>query len=153
MAQRKYSKQLVVTAGAYSANEVIGGQIQFVGLRNAVLNRVVLVDEAGQNVAYYLVLYDAVQTNIADNGVMNPVQGDAAKTLAIISLPTANRVAFQTGSMTESRGAYDAAGGLNITLKSAEGDGDIYGFLFTPGTPTYVATTDVTINLFATDIS
>src|SRR3990167_3516191 len=102
MALYKIQKQLAVTAGAYSANDVIGGQIQFVGIRRCNLKRAILVSETAVNLDFYLILYDAVQTNIADNAAMNPVQADAAKVIGSVYFrATTDRIAFGTGEMYE----------------------------------------------------
>lgn len=140
MARRWSSVTPTVTVGAYSANDVIGGRLQFANMGECQLESVMVSDLNAQNVAYVLVLFKSVPTNIVDNATFDIIDADLSNIIALISLPTANRTAFTDNSVT-------LVDQLDLPLASNESDLDIWGFLYTTGTPTYAATSDITVVL------
>ena len=139
---------VAVTAGAYSANDVVGGGLRFPAAARhpqTKLKSVMVADAAAQSVNYFLVLFSSIPTNIADNGTFDIADADLKNVVVIVSLPTTDRTAFTDNSVTLTSTVLAANGGMGIPLASKEGDGDLWGFLYTTGTPTYVATTDVVI--------
>lgn len=134
-----------VTAGAYSANDVVGGLLTFYGFGNGQIQSVRVSDKAAQNVAYFLVLFESVPTTIADNDTFDIADADIVNICAILSLPTANRTAFTDNVVTIT--TYTKDNGQYI--RSVESSGNIYGMLYTTGTPTYAATTDISVVLQA----
>jgi len=139
MAIQRFLQKLVVTAGAYSANDVVGGLITFTGLRGGVLEAIAITDNAAQSVDYLLVLFESAPTDITDNATFDIADADLVKIIYQHTLTSAtDRQAFTDNS-------YHFAHNLYKRLRSA--GGTIYGFLITPGTPTYAATTDVSVML------
>jgi len=128
-----------VTAGAYSANDVVGGRLKFIGLRRGTLQSITICDNAAQAVDYILVLLESVPTDITDNATYDITDSDLNKIVYQDSLTSAsNRQAFTDNS-------YHYLYNLDVPLVSA--GGAIWGFLITSGTPTYAATSDITVIL------
>lgn len=131
-----------VTAGAYSANDVVGATLTFPGVFTAKLRAVTLVDQAKQAGAYQLVLFDSAPTNIADNGTYDIADADMLKILGAVHI--ADTAGADKFDLADNK-VY-CRQGLDLPLKSV-GDGTIYGFLIALGTPTYAAVNDVQIQL------
>lgn len=143
----RYQVTPTVTAGAYAANDIVGGRLQFRGVGSGRLLAAMVTDAAAQNVNYFLILLASVPTDIADNATFDIADADLKNILTILSMPTTDRTAFASNSVTLTSALTAGNGGKGIPLVSEEGDGDIWGFLYTTGTPTYAATSDVTVVL------
>lgn len=140
---RKFSVTPTVTVGAYSANDVIGGTLTFHRVHSGRLQSITITDANAQSVDYVLVLFDSVPTTIADNATFDIADADIPNIIYTNSADltaASNRRAFTDNSIT-------AKYGLDVPLRSNEPAGALYGFLYSPGTPTYAATTDVTVVL------
>jgi hypothetical protein len=128
-----------VTAGAYSANDVVGGRLQFTGLRVGTLQSITICDNAAQSIDYILVLFESQPTDITDNATFDIADADLPKIIYQDGLTaSATRQAFTDNS-------YNYLYNLDVPLASL--DGSIWGFLITSGTPTYAATNDITVTL------
>jgi len=143
MVIRRYKVTPTVTAGAYGANDVVGGLLTFSGLRNGTLQAITICDNAAQAVDYLLVLFES-QPNVIDDADTFDIQdADLHKIIYQDSLTSSsNRQAFTDNS-------YHYLYGLSVPIWSA--GGTVYGFLVTPGTPTYAATSDITVTLQVKD--
>jgi len=125
-----------VTAGAYSANDAVGGLLTFAGAGpGGVIKDVVFVDDAGQDTTLELWLFSATFTAIADNAAWAPAEASLHNLVAIISTTNGAWCAAGTPSanVVEVSQRYDCPGG------------SLYGQLVTRGTPTFAATDDVTV--------
>ena len=143
MVIRRYKVTPTVTAGAYTANDVVGGLLTFGGLRNGTLQAITICDNATQAVNYLLVLFESAPTTIADNATFDIVDADLDKIIYQDSLTSASeRQAFTDNS-------YHYLYGLSVPIWSA--GGTVYGFLITTSTPTYAATSDITVTLQVKD--
>lgn len=139
MAIVRFPQELVVTAGAYSANDVVGGRITFTGLNGGTLQSILIIDDAAQAVDYFIVLFNASPTDITDNATFDIADVDLLKIIYEDTLlASVDRRAFTDNS-------YHRLFNLDVPLRS-EG-GTIYAFLITTDTPTYAATDDVTVIL------
>ena len=143
---------IVVTAGAYVQNDVVGGLLVFTGLRGGKLRGITLTDAANQNaVQYALVLFDSAPTAIANNDPYAIADADLPKIVFEWALPQPAEALHPPGAFGGvrifSNNCYFFDYGLDYPLWSQ--GGSIYGFLIvTSGTvPTYAATTDVTLSL------
>lgn len=132
--------QLVVTAGAYGANDIVGGRLNFGQIpAGMTLRAVQLTDLAAQAGAYQLILFESQPTAIADNDPFAITDADLAFIVAAVHLTdTAGADAF---SFTDNK--LYLRGGLDIPIQAAT----LFGFLIALGTPTYAATTDVRLAL------
>lgn len=132
-----------VTAGAYSANDVVGGTLTFNGVSKGILRAVTVVDQAKQTGAYQLVLFDTVPTTIADNATFDIADADLLNVIGAVHITDnagADKFDFTDNKIYMRQG-------LNIPLKSDEAAQAIYGFLIALGTPTFAAVTDVQVQL------
>jgi len=131
-----------VTAGAYVANDAVGGLLTFANAARVsggggVIKDVVIIDDAGQDVALELWLFDQTFTAMADNAAWAPAEADLENLVAII---------------TTDDGAWFAAGTPSAALIEVSQRYDctgtsLFGQLVTRGTPTFVATDDVTVKI------
>lgn len=134
------SQTPTVTAGAYIANDAVGGLLTFANAGRAigyggVVKDMIILDDAGQDAEMELWLFNATFTPMVDNAPWAPSEADLRKLVAIIT--TANGAYFDAGTpsaaMVEVSQRYDLVGT------------SLFGQLVTRGTPTYVATDDVTV--------
>ena len=143
MVIRRYKVTPTVTATYYNANDVIGGLLTFSGLRNGTLQSITVCDNAAQAVDYLVILFESAPATIDDGDEIDLTDSDLPKIIYQDSLTSAsNRQAFIDNS-------YHYLYGLSVPIWS-EG-GTVYGFLVTPGTPTYAATSDITVTLQVKD--
>ena len=132
-----------VTAGAYSANDVVGGTLTFTGATRGLIRGVTLVDQAKQAGAYQLILFDSTPTDIADNGAYDIADADLLKVVGAIHLTdTAGADKFD---FTDNK--IYMRQGLALPFKRVDNAAALYGFLIALGTPTYAATNDVQVQL------
>ena len=129
-----------VTAGAYSANDVVGDLLTFAGAARGtggggVIKDVIIIDDAGQDSVMELWLFSETFTAITDNDAFDISQADSRNLVAIIS--TSNGAWYASG--TESVAVIEASQRYDVTGTS------LFGQLVTRGTPTFAATDDVTV--------
>ena len=133
---------LTVTAGAYAANDAVGGRIEFVNAARTaagggVIKDLIILDDAGQDAEMELWLFEDEFTAMANNAPWAPSEADLRLLVAIIS--TAGGAWFAAGTPSAARveasQRYDCVGT------------SLYGQLVTRGTPTFVATDDVSVIL------
>ena len=143
MVIRRYKVTPAVIVQTYTANDVVGGLLTFSGLRNGTLQSITVCDNAAQAVDYLLVLFESAPTVIDDGDEWDLTDADLPKIIYQDSLTSAsNRQAFAANS-------YNYLYGLSVPIWSA--GGTVFGFLITPGTPTYAATSDITVTLQVKD--
>jgi hypothetical protein len=137
---KRVSQDPTVTAGAYSSGDAIGGLLTFKNIttagngdRGALVESVLIVDEAAQGADVDLVLFDRTFTATADNAAFDPTDADLLNCIGVVNITT--HYAFNDNGISIER-----AFGLPIPSTT---DGSIYGQLVSRGTPTYAATTDV----------
>ena len=133
----------VVTAGLYSANDVVGGTLTFSGATSGIIRGVTLVDQAKQAGAYQLVIFDSLPTDIADNATYDIADADALKIVGAIHLTDttgADKFDFSDNKIYMRQG-------LILPFKRADNATALYGFLIALGTPTYAAMNDIQVQL------
>ena len=131
-----------ITAGAYSANDAVGGKLTFTGALGkqnwgAVNIACVITDKGKQDAALALVLFGADFTPIADNAAFDPSDADLIKIIGYISIST--YLSWVDNSM--------AIGVATIPMVSGSASGTIYGQLYTTDTPTYTSASDLQVRL------
>lgn len=130
-----------VTAGAYTANDNLGGLLTFanacrVAGYGGVIKSMVIVDDASQSGTIELWLFNQTFTAGADNAVWTPVEAELENLVGIIS--TTDGI-WYTGGATAT---------VNVTEASLRYDStgtSLFGRLVTRTADTYVATDDVTV--------
>lgn len=129
-----------VTAGAYSANDVVGGLLTFaVGDHtgsNGFVGSLVLTDDGDQAAAGKVYLYNAAPATINDNDAFAPTDADNKKLIGIVTLASYDQAGADAVSVVND---------INYHYTSA--DGNLYGYFVTSGTPTYAAVSNVTVKL------
>ena len=127
-----------VTAGAYSANDVVGGRLEFVGFNQGTLQSITICDNANQSVDYIIVFFESRPTDIADNAPGDIADADLEKIIYNDQLLDASdKKAFTDNSFLF---LYN----LDVPMWGA---GNIWAYLITTGTPTYAATNDITVTI------
>lgn len=136
---------VVSTAPAYSAGDDIGGIIALpsslgVSDMSGALDSLLITDVANQKAPLIIFLLDSLPTGTyTDNAAFTLAAADVPKVLAMFSVLTA---AYTSDGTTA---AYNV-GHLGYGLKSTS-SGGLYMLVYTSGTPTYVATTDLRMRL------
>ena len=132
-----------ITAGAYAAGDAVGGVMSILtgGIAGDIANSTVLqdaqlIDRAQQNAIIKLVLFSSSPTAIADNAAFDVITADDAKVITVITFDTYTDVGSRTISEVK-----------NIT-KAVSSNTTIYGQMYTTGTPTYTATSDLRLKLW-----
>lgn len=136
---KRFKIKPTITAGAYSANDVVGGRLQFTGWISGTLQSITVCDNAAQAVDYILVFFESEPTDIADNAPADIADADLDKIIYNDSLLDASdKKAFVDNSFVF---LYNLDVPMWATGKS------IFAYLITPGTPTYAATDDITVTV------
>jgi len=143
MVIRRFKVTPAVIVQTYTANDVVGGLLTFSGLRNGTLQSITVCDNAAQAVDYLVILFESAPATIDDGDEIDLTDSDLPKIIYQDSLTSSsNRQAFTDNS-------YHYLYGLSVPIWSA--GGTVYGFLITTGTPTYAATSDITVTLQVKD--
>jgi len=136
------SQTPAITAGAYAAGDTVGGLLTFANAARmsgggGVITDIIIVDDAGQDAELELWLFDRTFTAIADNAAWAPAEADLENCIAVISTSGWTWRAAGTPSVVnaECTRRYDLTGT------------SLFGQLATRGTPTYVATDDITVKV------
>jgi len=131
-----------VTAGVYVAGDAVGGLLTFANAARAtdgggVIKDIIIVDDAGQDAQLELWLFDQTFVAMVDNAPWAPAEADLENLIAILSVAASDYKAAGTPSAAavEVSQRYDCVGT------------SLFGQLVTRGTPTYVATDDVTCKI------
>lgn len=130
-----------ITAGAYSAGDVVGGLLTFDvsgAPEGSLLTRALLVDDDNEKPELTLYLFNASPTSFADNAAFAPVVADLKKLITKVTFAT-------TDYVTVNSNAYALKEDLNDLIPA--NTGSIYGYLVCTATPTYTATTDIWLAL------
>jgi hypothetical protein len=134
-----------ITAGAYAANDAVGGLLTFalagrtVSGGGSILTNVVIVDDAGQDAELELWLFDRTFTAMVDNAAWAPAEADLENLIAVISTEDSGQGWLAAGTPS----AIDIECMKRLDLAGTS----LFGQLVTRGTPTYAATDDVTVKV------
>lgn len=154
--QTRFTERKIITitptidAGAYSAFDDIGGKFTVsdsipIHIESAAIVSARIFDKASQAHPYELFIFDQdpSASTITNNAAITMADADLTKIAGVIQFATATRFAFADNSFT-------AVDGLYIPVKPSAGTTTFYAALRTGsgGTPTYVSTSDITIELF-----
>jgi hypothetical protein len=133
----------VITAGGYSAKDAVGALMTFdFGGRDpgghGVINTVTIIDNDDEKAALELWLFDRTVTAVADNAAMDFSDADMQYLVGVIPIAAADYYSLADNGAACVRGV-----GLQYNCNGAA----LYGQLKCTGTPTYTATTDLTVVL------
>jgi len=129
-----------VTAGAYSAGDCVGGVLTFAAAARAtgdggVIKDVVIVDDAGQDAQLELWLFNQTFTSPGDNAAWAATEAQLHNLVAVITSVDGSWFATGTPSVL----VVEASQQYTCAATS------LFGQLVTRGTPTYVATDDISV--------
>ncbi len=138
------SQTPTVTAGAYTADDAVGGLLTFanaarVSASGGIIKNVLIVDDAGQDAELELWLFNQTFTAIGDNAAWAPSEADLENCIAVIS--TADSAQGYMAAGTPSVVDIEVSRRFDLTGTS------LFGQLVTRGTPTYAATDDLTVKV------
>jgi len=134
-----------ITAGAYSAGDVVGGEITLTNAMRTssgtgVLIEVTIVDLANQKAPLDLLFFDSDPTNgQADNAAYAWNAADQARFLAHIPIAAADYTTIASQAVCTL-----LTGGIPL---AASGTANLYLIIVTSGTPTYTSVSDLRLRL------
>lgn len=129
----------VSTTPAYTAKDAVGGLLTFASVvqsdqKSGVLMNVTVIDASQQRPSLELVLFDRTFTASTDNAVFDPSDADLANCIGVVAINSWSD--FNDNSIATVSGVS-----LPLVLNGTS----LYGQLVTRGTPTFVATSDITV--------
>lgn len=129
----------VSTTPAYTAKDAVGGLLTFANAvretgGTGVLMGVTVLDASLQMPSMELVLFDRTFTAAADNAIFSPSDADLANCLGVVAINS--WAAFEDNAIAQVSGVS-----LPIVLSGTS----LFGQLLTRGTPTFVATSDISV--------
>ena len=131
-----------ITAGAYSAGDVVGGLLTFTlaNTRGAdgIVRSVRIADGDNEKAACKLWLFAEQPITIADNAAFAPTDNDISKCVGVIAFAAAD---YTTASANAFAAKHER--GIDFT----DTNGTLWGYLVADATPTYGTTTDLTITI------
>lgn len=144
----RITKDLTVTAGAYTAGMSVGGKIPLLNLvdgapyRCAIVD-VLVIDKAGQQQPYDLLFFNAdLVGTVTNQQTFNLHDSDRSKLLGFI--PLVNTTTVGTGGVIISA--------TNIYKRLTLPGVDAWAVLLASGTPTFANPTDVTVQVTAEQV-
>jgi hypothetical protein len=131
-----------VTAGAYSANDVMGGLLEFPMPHNSsgFVRSVQITTDDGETMACKLHLYVSAPTAFADNAAHAPTINDLRNRFAQISIAAADYVTINGNA--QATVSTNTSLDFEVTNQNA-----VFGYLVADATPTFAATTDLTVTV------
>lgn len=137
-----------VDTSAYATGDLIGGKLTFTGLggydQNLVLSATVY-DAAAQAVDLDLVIFssDPSLTTFTDQAAFDIADADLAKVAQVFNFGAISRFAFADNSVHQ---LLNQTAPLKVTASGANSR-TFYASLISRGTPTFAASTDVTVKI------
>lgn len=140
---RKIEAALTITAGAYSANDVVGGLVAVTVQSNrhasGVIRKLSVVDDDNEKAALTIYWFSEAPTSIADNAAFAPVIADLKKMSGSVAVAAGDYVTINSNAIaikTDVNNDFSASTGI------------LYLYVVCTATPTYTATTDLTLELW-----
>lgn len=131
-------KTPTITAGAYSAADVIGG-LQTLDVANAggggILRNIIIADDDNEKAEITFYFFSAAPTTIADNAAFAPVIADLKNFVGKV-------VVAATDYTTVNLNAYGLKSAIDMHFVIPTGN--LYVYAVVTATPTYAAATDLT---------
>jgi len=137
-----------ITAGPYSANDIVGGLITLTGAMRisggkGYLTDLLLIDVAKQNAALYLDFFSGTLAGTYnDNDAATLTAADALKWLGTIPVAATDWVTRTNFSQAQIPNALSA---VPVLMVKAVGSANLYLMVRTVTTPTFAHTNDLTI--------
>lgn len=130
-----------ISTSAYATGDAVGGLLTFASVVEsansaATLDSIVVIDKDQELATFDLVLFDQTFTATADNAVFAPSDADLANCIGVVRV--SDYANFSTNSVATRTNV-----GLGIKLTGTS----LFGQLVVRGTPTYTATSDITVKV------
>jgi len=134
----------VVTVGAYHAKDAVGGLLTFENAASAyngggIIRKVTVINHAGVADVLNLVLFDRTFTATADNAAFDPTDADLLNCIGRIAIAATDYEVLTDNAV--------ATVLCDFPFKLVALGSSLFGQLQCEATPTYAATTDVTVKL------
>ncbi len=134
----------IITAGAYSSGDALGGLLTFASAVRAsggtgVITKIVIVDDADQEAPIDLVFFDQTFTATGDNDAFDPSDADMQNCIGHVNVAATDYASFNDNGAATKRNVgfwYALAGTL------------LFAQMVVRDTPSYVATDDLTVKIF-----
>lgn len=136
---------LAVSTSIYAALDIVGGKLTLSEAMRTkdgggILQSITVVDDDNEKADLYILLFDSDPAGTTtDNGAWTPAAGNPAKVLHRIDVLSSDYVTLVTSSL-----AVASIKNLGLPVE-ASGGSSLYALIFAVGTPTYTATTDLTV--------
>jgi hypothetical protein len=133
-----------VTAGAYSAKDVVGGLLTFANAVSVykgygILRKIVIKNNAGVADLLNIHLFNTAPASIADNAAYDPTDAEMATCIATIPIVAADYVIATDNAIATKL--------LELPFVVAPYGTSLYVYVSTVATPTYAAVTDFAVTL------
>ena len=137
------SQTPTITTSAYVAADAVGGKLTFanaarVSAGKGIVNTVTVIDNDKENAVLRLWLFNQDFTATGDADAFDPSDADLANCSGVVPIETADYYSANDNSVACVRGV-----GLQYQLTGTS----LYAQLQAPGTPTFSASTDLTVKL------
>lgn len=134
----------VVTAGAYSAKDVVGGLLTFASAASVykgagIIRKIVVKNNAMVADLLMVNLFNTAPAVIADNGPYDPTDAEMATCIGTIPIVAADYVLATDNAIATKL--------LECPFVLAAGGTSLYAYVSTVATPSYAAITDFAITL------
>jgi len=134
-----------ITAGAYVADDNVGGLLTFANAARengggGVIKGVQIVDDAGQDAELELWLFDQTFTAGADNAQWSPSEADLENIICVISTRDGR---YYGAGANQSVADIEVARRYDLIAAGTS----LFGRLVTRGAPTYTQTDDLTVKI------
>ncbi len=132
-----------ITAGGYSAKDAVGGEMTFANAArtsggSGIINSVTIIDNDDEKAGLELWLFHTTVTEAADNAPMDFSDAELATCVGVIPISAADYYSLADNGVACVRGV-----GLQFKCAATS----LFGQLKCTGTPTYTATSDLTVVL------
>lgn len=140
-----------VSTSVYGAKDAVGGLLTFASAARiangkGIVNSLTIIDDDNEAAGLELWLYDRVFTATADQAAFDPTDADNENLVGVVPVSTADYYAAADNAVACVRG-------IGLEYACASAGTTLYGQLKCTGTPTYTATTDISIKLAVEYIS
>lgn len=135
-----YQEAPAITAGAYSANDIIGGDMTLsgAGVNTNFLAHIMIYDDAGQKARIDFFIFDAPLTGTyTDNAAFSIATADKPNLRGFASVVASDYIDAGSDAVGQTSSSP------NIPINRAPGENNLYIVAVVRGTPTYAAVTDL----------
>lgn len=137
-----------ISTTIYAAGDAVGGLLTFANAARTTgfpirITDVVIIDRDQELAPFDLVLFDRTFTATADNAVFAPSDADMANCVGVIEIVANDYHNFSTNAVAHWPETTAGNRGLSVVLNGT----DLFGQLVARSTPTYTATSDLTVKV------